>query len=88
MRYESEDHRRFDQQFAETSYERDQRWRRTKKLPSTTVREQTPEDIYHRALWELERARANFNEALAAYAREYADGEALTAQAIEREGED
>lgn len=48
----------------------------------------TPEERYHRALWELERARANFNEALAAYAREYADGEALTAQAIEREGED
>lgn len=48
----------------------------------------TPEERYHRALWELELARANFDEALAAYAREYADGEALTAKAIEREGDD
>ncbi len=48
-------------------------------------RKETPEDIYHRALWELELARANFDEALAAYAKDYAESEALTAKAIENE---
>ena len=41
----------------------------------------TTEAIYERALANLERARAEFDVALAAYAREYAEGEMADAGA-------